>query len=64
MLVSTPAFALNPLSRALKFYAFDDLCLNAARLVADEWAPEPTLIGGHFGEIELTPTGAMPTTET
>lgn len=63
MLVSTPAFELNPLSRALKFYGFDDLCVSAARAaVADEWAPEPTSPGG-WHVVDPALLGATPTTE-
>ena len=59
MLTAAPAFALDPLLRAWKFAAFDELCAR----IADEWTPEPTSPGGWFGEVELTPVGAVPTVE-
>ena len=47
-----------------KLAAFDVACVRALRAIdAEAWATEPTLPGGHFGEVELTPVGAVPTVE-
>lgn len=32
-------------------------------LEADAWKPEPTLLGGLHGEVDLVPPGAVPTIE-
>ncbi len=45
MLVSTPAFELNPMSARLKFYAFDDFCLGCVRELKTEVIPCPNSHG-------------------
>lgn len=58
ILADEPAYALPPISRALKFADFDRLCV---RLL--EWSDTATDPGGYHGEIELTPVGAVPVAE-